>query len=509
MEAWYSVPMFGILVPLSRGFHFCYERCIAPRSTDEDTRRRELLLNIILAVLIFVLLSLLAIDLRNSLLPSAEYAYHGVSTIKFVALVLLFVSLYVLARHGFVRPVSYLLVLLLSFSASYASYRYGVGMPSALLFYGLIISIARFLIGFRFALVLTSVFVVFIVDRGFIESHLATLPIWRTDAIQATDSIQYAVIILLTAVVSLLAGSQVEMSLKRARQSERELKEKNESLETIVEERTRQLKQAQAAKMSDLYRFVEFGRLSSGVFHDILNPLSAMTSTVSDLAKSLRSEGPLVQEKIGEAVRASRRMERFMESVKKQIQAHHIDAVFSANNEIEEALTLFEYMALSRHVMLEFIADEHLYVRGNPLKFQQIVTNLVSNALDAYDGLPREGARVVIVSVRASDRTMELCVRDRGCGMDPAIVQSIFDPFFTTKQEHRGIGLGLSTTKHIIEKDFGGSVSVESAIGAGSAFTVSIPRVLITELEPISTHEEEITRQWIDPREEARPLQGP
>ncbi len=508
MDAWYSVPMSGILVPLIKGIRFFFDRCIAPRSADEDVRRREIVLNSILAVLLFILICLLAIGLRNSLMPATEYAYNGVNLIKFVVLILFFLGLYVLSRHGFVRPVSYLLVILLSMSAAYSSYRWGIGLPSALLFYGLIVSIASVLIGSRFALSLAVVFVFFIIDRGLIESSAGVLPAWRMEPIQPTDAVQYAVIILLTTVVSLLSSREVEKSLRRARKSEQELKEKNDSLENIIEERTRLLKLAQAEKMSELYRFVEFGRLSSGVFYDILNPLSAMTLTVNDLAKQLQSEAPAVRERISEAVQASRRMSRFMESVRKQIQAHDVDTVFSVNDEVEEALTLFEYAARARKTLVEFLADEPVFIRGNPLKLQQVITNLVSNALDAYDSVPFDRDRIVIISVKGTRDSMELSVRDRGCGMEEATIARIFDPFFTTKQEHRGIGLGLSTTKHLIEKDFLGSISVKSVPGTGSAFTVSIPRIFITPLEPISYHEEGLREQWLGALEKNLPPEG-
>ena len=491
--------MFGIVVPLSRGIHFFYEQCIAPRSADEDVRRKELILNVILAVLLSILLCLTVITLRNSLRPTD----YGVNLVKFSGLTLFFVGLYVLARHGFVKPVSYLLVILLSVSVAYASYRWGIGLPSALLFYGLIVSIASILISSRFALLLSIVFVSFIVDRGLIESQIGALPAWRTQPILPTDGVQYAFVILLTTVVSLLASREIDKSLERARRSERELKEKNDTLEAAVEERTRRLKLAQVEKMSSLYRFVEFGRLSSGVFHDILNPLSAMTSTVNDLAVTLRFETPAVTEKIDEAIRASRRMERFVDSVRKQIQAHSIDSVFSANEEVEEALTLFEYSARARHIMIEFLADEPVCIRGNPLKVQQVVTNLVSNALDSYDSLARDGSSVVVIAVKGAGGRMELSVRDHGCGIEKGLVEKIFDPFFTTKEEHRGIGLGLSTTKHIVESDFQGTITVKSAPAAGSAFIVSIPRIFVTLLEAISPHEEDSPRHWIDASQKA------
>ena len=68
-----------------------------------------------------------------------------------------------------------------------------------------------------------------------------------------------------------------------------------------------------------------------------------------------------------------------------------------------------------------------------------------------------------------------MTVQDWGCGMDAATQQKIFEPFYTTKQTTNGMGIGLSSTKEIIEKDFGGTITLESAPGQGTTFRIIFP----------------------------------
>lgn len=111
---------------------------------------------------------------------------------------------------------------------------------------------------------------------------------------------------------------------------------------------------------------------------------------------------------------------------------------------------------------------------GNPLKFHQIIANLISNAIDAYDGIPREEGRQNRVEVRLAQHSgiVRLEVQDWGQGIKPEILNKIFDPLFTTKDTDKGTGIGLTTTKHIVEKDFAGNVTVASKPGYGSTFIV-------------------------------------
>lgn len=106
------------------------------------------------------------------------------------------------------------------------------------------------------------------------------------------------------------------------------------------------------------------------------------------------------------------------------------------------------------------------YVLAGQVRLEQVVLNLINNAIDAMEHSP---VRRLIVSARMVDDWVELRLRDTGMGMDAEALTKAFDPFFTTKDVGEGLGLGLSVSYNIV-KDFGGSLRVESQVGEGATF---------------------------------------
>jgi two-component system NtrC family sensor kinase len=125
-----------------------------------------------------------------------------------------------------------------------------------------------------------------------------------------------------------------------------------------------------------------------------------------------------------------------------------------------------------RGVTLESALGEGLpQVRADAGELQQVLVNLLMNAADATDGRP---ARIVTLGSSTVDGRVLLWVRDTGAGIGSEDLQKIFQPFYTTKKGRDGTGLGLSVSLRIV-KDLGGDIRVESRVGEGSTFTVSLP----------------------------------
>jgi signal transduction histidine kinase len=118
-------------------------------------------------------------------------------------------------------------------------------------------------------------------------------------------------------------------------------------------------------------------------------------------------------------------------------------------------------------------------LRGSADKLQQLFINLVMNAIDA---MPSGGKLAVLVRELDADR-IEVVVRDSGHGMAPETVARIFEPFYSTKGQGRGSGLGLVVAQGIVS-DHGGSMEVSSALGRGTAFTMTFPRAEVQSEAP-------------------------
>jgi two-component system, NtrC family, sensor kinase len=114
-------------------------------------------------------------------------------------------------------------------------------------------------------------------------------------------------------------------------------------------------------------------------------------------------------------------------------------------------------------------------LKGDPAKLGQVRANLIVNSIDAYKAADKAGGEIGI-EVGGNDTMLELHVADQGCGIPREHLPKIFDELFTTKPVGEGTGLGLSISRDIITNFFGGTITVESAVGQGTTFTVRLPR---------------------------------
>ena len=132
------------------------------------------------------------------------------------------------------------------------------------------------------------------------------------------------------------------------------------------------------------------------------------------------------------------------------------------------------HRARKAHVNISFIPHKDIKTFGSPVKFSQVITNLVLNAIDAYEDIKREKKRIEI-TCQGINGTARLEIQDWGIGIADKDITSIFNPLFTTKTSEKRMGMGLSICKDIIEKDFHGTCSVKSERGVGTTFTVAFP----------------------------------
>ena len=463
----------------TRAAHLCYEKLLKPTKNDEtpaDTERRKLILNIILFGLIIIFFGLDCLILFDSFLSKDGVFDDGVPFTYFSAIISLTIFLFFLSKKGRVNLVSYLLIVSSIIGASYGSYHWGISMPAGLLLYGFIISTASILISSEFGLLLTGVIVCFLISEGIIESTYHIVPIWRSQQMRATDGIQYSLLLLLTMTLSWISNREINKSLKRAIESEAELKTERDSLEIKVQERTCELRRAQIEKTEQTQRFAEFGRLSSGIFHDLMNSLSSVSLSIHSLEKN-----PVVIEEMRDskeclikAVALSKKMSDYLQNIKKQIHSDGEEETFSVIKEIEDCIGILSYRCKETRteIVLQNETDFQLY--GNPHKFYQIISNLLSNAIDACIGLEPERKKI-FVKIKKEENRLAISIKDYGSGMRPDILKKIFNPFFSTKKDGAGMGLGLALIKENIESCFNGKIIVASQIDKGTTFKILVP----------------------------------
>ncbi|USN54015.1 MAG: HAMP domain-containing histidine kinase [Candidatus Nomurabacteria bacterium] len=119
------------------------------------------------------------------------------------------------------------------------------------------------------------------------------------------------------------------------------------------------------------------------------------------------------------------------------------------------------------------MTTREISIYGSPLLFRQLILNLLTNAIEAYQGTEQKD-KTVLITLHADNANNELSVRDHGVGIPKDKLYKIFEPFYTTKPSDTGIGIGLSTVKSIVEQELGGSIKVQS--GEYTTFTIRWPQ---------------------------------
>lgn len=453
-------------------------RFVSPRATNEDRARREFILNILLCGSI-ALIFLATLVNFVSLVRGSQDTVNALPLVSLLGTLLFFIGLYVLSRRGLIMTASILLLSAFFAIAAFMGYRWGVDLQAAILLFVLIIVMAGILIGSRAAFIATSGIGLFLFAVNHVQrtGMVETIRSWRNGMWSPGNIIVVVIIFGIIAIVSWLSNREITRALARARHSEGELKKERDLLEVKVEERTKALKAAQMEKMEQLYRFAEFGRLSSGLFHDLTNHLSALSFNVEQAHRETSQLAPATAQ-IEEAMRVSRNMRDFVHTIRKQIAGAESITLFSLNDEIKETIQLVAYKARAFDVSLEFVAVKPITIFGNSTKYGQIVANLVGNAIDTYAGYEGAAPRRVRIELGEIGEGIQLTVTDWGSGIPDEIQSKIFEPFFTTKDFSRGTGLGLSITKRIVEKDFGGTIAVESQPGRYTTFRILFPTSL-------------------------------
>lgn len=228
-------------------------------------------------------------------------------------------------------------------------------------------------------------------------------------------------------------------------------------------------------------RLATVGKLAAGIAHELGTPLSIVAGHAQMIAD---------QEVVGErAIESARsidreatRMTRIVRQLLDFTRRKGAEATDCDLSDVTERCTkLFAPAAQKARVALSLAgAEDPLVVRGDPESLQQVLTNLIANAIDAMaqGGALRVALRRVVEShpgtTRAASPHVRIDVEDNGAGMSPEVLAHAFEPFFTTKETGSGTGLGLSVVDGIV-RDHGGWVTVDSRPGAGTIFSVFLP----------------------------------
>jgi len=254
--------------------------------------------------------------------------------------------------------------------------------------------------------------------------------------------------------------------------------------EGIAENVTERLRREAVVRRAE--RMSSLGHTLAGVAHELNNPLAAISGFAQILLKTNlpKEDRSAIETVHREAKRAAKIVKDLLTFARRQesTERHRVDL-----NGIVRYIADTQRYAMETHgVLCELVlSDEPAWVAADPAQLEQVMLNLLVNARQALEAMAAAGAgvrmtsgsvRTPMVVIRTAVRAaaVSLEISDNGPGIAAAELPRIWDPFWTTKEEGEGTGLGLSVVHGIITQH-GGTIDVETRVGSGTTFTISLP----------------------------------
>jgi signal transduction histidine kinase len=266
------------------------------------------------------------------------------------------------------------------------------------------------------------------------------------------------------------------------KQAKAEIARLNEELEQRVVERTDQLRQTSEAlretqaDLAHVNRVTAMGQLAASIAHEVMQPIAAGMINAQAALRWLDAEPPnlgaargSLEYAVNEGNRAVDVIDRIRALIKKappRQEAFDIDAA------IREVVGLTRGELVKNNISIRTQLTEGLpRLQGDKVQLQQLILNLIINAVEAMSSVP-EGSRELVISTEKGVNGVLVAVRDSGPGLTPESIDRLFDAFYTTKAD--GMGMGLSICHSIVEAH-GGRIWASRDFGQGATFQFTMP----------------------------------
>ncbi|TVO77882.1 ATP-binding protein [Sedimenticola selenatireducens] len=248
------------------------------------------------------------------------------------------------------------------------------------------------------------------------------------------------------------------------------IKEINSRIQTEEQLRQTHEELIQAEKLAAL------GQMSAGIVHEISQPLSAMQTFAASARLLLqREDKQSALENLDDISNMIRRVSSIVSHLKNfASKSRDITTSIEINNVINNALLILRPRLDKATLVLDIQPTKSpCFVVADEIKLEQILINLIRNALDAMEQSGQEPPHQLRIWIESNDEKTDLLIADNGPGIDPDDLPRVFDPFFTTKPPGEGLGLGLSVS-YGIAKAFGGDLTVVEHTAEGTLFKLSL-----------------------------------
>ena len=247
-------------------------------------------------------------------------------------------------------------------------------------------------------------------------------------------------------------------------------------VQALLRNRSEAALRASEAETARLMRQTLLGELSGTIAHELNQPLTAILAnaeTAMDLLSQKNIDSSKIKEIVADIIEQDCRASEVVGRVRKLLRkGENRPEVIDANQLVESTMHLLRGEFIRQKVHIDFMPANNLpMISGDPVQLQQVLLNLIMNAMEAMS-TKEPSQRAINITTRANDKKIEVAIVDFGTGLAIEDEGRVFEPFFTTKPH--GLGLGLSICSSIV-RAHGGTLSIENNAGDGATAIVALP----------------------------------
>ncbi len=292
----------------------------------------------------------------------------------------------------------------------------------------------------------------------------------RVNTVLALEITAFAI---LMALVFYFANRKATSRLRFFQRESAELRQLNQALQREIAERQKAERHLEVAEqtLQQSSKLAALGEMSAAVSHELNQPLAAMKTYLAGAKLLLQRRRP------DEALSSFQRIDDLIErmgAITRQLKSYARkggDAVetIDARDSVSSALSMMEPQLRRRDVEIAAsLPRDPVMVQADRIRFEQVLVNLLRNALDATKGTPDPEVKILLTAGAAAVVT----VRDNGAGIED--LDNLFEPFYTTKAPGDGVGLGLAISSSIVN-DLGGRLTARNGRDGGAVFEITLP----------------------------------
>jgi two-component system, OmpR family, sensor histidine kinase YxdK len=351
---------------------------------------------------------------------------------------------------------------------------WGFDLPSILLSYIFCIIILALTSKTKECIFYLTVLITSIFIGNILRNYLEIKTSWYGSGFYINDIIEFSVIFIFITFILIKFNQEQNKTLTRALRVENILKQERDNLEILVIEKTKEIKQIQMEEISKMYHLIEFGKLSSGLYHDLITPIQTMNLYIDKLSEKNLIRDNRFSKIILNIKNTHNKLSLMLQNIRKQISLKIDNEEFNLINEISDLVNLIKNNYLKDEIEIIFSVDKIQIINSKKYLLNHIVLNLISNAHEAClqdKKVNNKNKYKIKIDIGKYNNKNYISIVDNGIGIEKNNLIKIFNEFYSSKNK-QNCGIGLSSSKYFLEKYLSGRIFVESEYNIGTTMTI-------------------------------------